>query len=100
MVASVEQGHGHIDHWEPHRPLLHRVLDALLNRRDPLLRDCPAMDLLLELEAFAATQRPDLDDHVAILAMAARLLLVATPLLCRFTDRFTIADRGRMMADL
>jgi hypothetical protein len=42
-----------------------------------LPRDRAAGDPLLEAEAFAARQRLHLDHHVAELAVAARLLLVA-----------------------
>ena len=80
VVAAVDQGHRDVDHREAQRALLHRVADALLDRRDPLLRHGAAVDLLLELEAFAARQRADFDDHVAELAVAARLLLVAAVL--------------------
>ena len=55
------------------------------------------MDLLFELEARSARQRLQLDDHVAELAVAARLLLVAALLRDRLADRFAVAD-GRRVA--
>jgi hypothetical protein len=44
------------------------------------------VNLLFEDEALAAAERPDLDDHVAELAVAARLLLVAAMLAHRLAD--------------
>ena len=55
------------------------------------------MDLLFELEAFAAADRADFDDHVAELAVTARLLLVAAVLANRFAHGLPVAD-GRGLA--
>jgi hypothetical protein len=52
----------------------------MLDRRDPLAGHGAAGDLVVELETLAARQRLDLDDDVAELAVAARLLLVAARL--------------------
>src|SRR5436190_6716113 len=97
MVASVSQRHRDVDHGEAERTLRHRVLDALLDRRDPLFRYGAARNLFLETESFAAGQRPDFDNDVAELAMAARLLLVPAAFRDRPPDRLAIADRRRMM---
>ena len=48
--------------------------DALLDRRDELLRDHAADDVVLEHEARAALARLDLHDDVAVLAATAGLL--------------------------
>ena len=87
VVAAVDQGHGDVDDLEAQRPFVHRLADAFLDRRDPLLRHGAAVDLLLELEAFAAADRTDFDDDVAELAVPARLLLVAAVLADRLADR-------------
>ena len=52
-----------------------------------------AVDVLGEREAFAAPARRDLDQHVAELAVAARLLLVPPARLHRVADRLAIGDR-------
>jgi hypothetical protein len=95
VVAAVDQGHRDVDDREAERALAHRLAHAFLDRRDPLLRYGSAVDLLVKLEAFATGQRPNLDDHVAELAMTARLLLVA-PLLGHVApDRLAIANGRR-----
>ena len=96
VIAAVDQGHRDVDHVEAERALDHRILDALFDRRDPLLGDRPAVDFFFEAEAFAASERLHLDDHVAELAVAARLLLVAAFLGHRFADRFAVADGRRV----
>src|SRR5262249_19126716 len=80
VIAAVDQGHGAVDDLESERALLHRFADAVLDRRGPLPGNGAAVDFLLEDEALAAAERTDLDDHVAELAMAAGLLLVAAVL--------------------
>src|SRR4029078_1770867 len=50
-----------------------RLLDALVDRLDVLLRDLPADDLVLELVALARLLRDQVDDDVAVLARATRL---------------------------
>ena len=100
VIAAVDQADRDIDHVEAERAFGHRISDALFDRRNPLLGDRPAVDFLFEQEAFAASQRPHLDDHVAELAVAARLLLVAPLLGDRFADRFAVADGRRVRLDL
>ena len=97
VIAAVDQGHRAIDHLEAERALDHRLANAVLDRGDPLLGHRAAVDLLLEHEAGAARQRLHLDDHVAELAVAARLLLVPALLGHRLADGFAIAD-GRRVA--
>jgi len=96
MIAAIDQSHCAIDDLEAERSLHHRLADAVLDGRYPLLGYRSAVDLLFEYEAVAPVQRTDLDDDVAELAMAARLLLVAAVLPDRFADRFAIADRRRV----
>ena len=100
VVAAVDQRDRAIDHFEAERALAHRLADAVLDRRDPLLGDRSAVDLFLEVEAGAAGQRFHFDDHVAELAVAARLLLVTALLGHRFADRFAVADCRRVALHL
>src|SRR5690349_17999069 len=100
MVAAVDESHRAIDHREPKRALVHRFAHTFLDGRYPLLGNGAAVDLLLEHEALAARQRLDLDDHVAELAMTARLLLVAAVLPDRFADGFAITDGWRVRLHL
>ena len=100
VIAAVDQGHRAIDHLEAERALAHRFAHAFLDRRDPLLGHGAAVDLLLEHEARAARQGLHFDDHVAELAVAARLLLVAALLGDRLADRFAVADRRRVALHL
>ena len=93
VVGAVDQGHRDVDHRKAERALGERVLDAGLDRGDPLLGDHPAGDLVVELEAVAARQRLHLDHAIAELAVAARLLLVAAALGDGLADRFLVADR-------
>ena len=58
MVGAVDQGHRDVDDREAERALDRRVPDAGLDRRDPLLGNDAAGDLVVELEALAARQRP------------------------------------------
>src|SRR5581483_553650 len=97
MIATVDKCDGAVDHLEPERALRHRFNDAFLDGRYPLPRHSAAMDLLFEHEAGAAGQRLHLDDDIAELAVAARLLLVAALLSHRFADRFAVAD-ARLVA--
>ena len=57
-------------------PVGEHLLDALLHRRNELVRDHAALGLVDELEAGAARQRLDSQRHLAELAGAAGLLLV------------------------
>ena len=63
---------------------------AGLHRRDVLARHGAAHDLVLELEALAARERPDLQLHVAELAMATGLLLVPAVRLGALADGLAI----------
>ena len=74
----------------------HRLADALLDRGDELLRDDAADDVVLEDEALAALGRLDLDDDVAVLAVAAGLLGRSLPshLGAASLDRLAVGDLG------
>ena len=68
---------------------------ALLDRRDELAGDRAALDLVDELEAGAARQRLDAQEHLAELAGAAALLLVPMVALGRRGDRLAVGDPRR-----
>ena len=87
VIGAVRQIDGEVDDREAERSLHHPVADALLDRRNILLGHDAAGDRVGEGEACAARQRLDLDDDVAELAVAARLLLVAAADLHRLADR-------------
>src|SRR5215213_8400062 len=91
VIASVDEADGDVDDVEAERALTHRFAHAILDRWDPLLRDGPAVNLLLEMKAFPAAQRTDFDNHVAELAVPAGLLLVSSVLADGFPDRFPVA---------
>ena len=75
MVAAVEERDLDVDHRVAgEHAAAHRLADALLDRRDELLRDDAADDVVLEDEARAALAGLDVDEHVAVLAAAAGLL--------------------------
>ena len=93
VIGAVDQLHRDVDHREAERPVLERVDDALLHRRDVVARHHAALDLLGEGEARAARQRLDVEHDVAVLAVAARLLLVAAALQDPLLDGLAIADR-------
>ena len=98
MIGAVDQLRRDVDHRKAEGAVLERVDDALLHRRNIIARHHAALDLLGEGEARAARQRFDVEHDVAVLAVAARLLLVATALHDALFDGLTIADR-RLVAD-
>src|SRR5947208_1849307 len=78
---------------EAERPMLERLGDAFLDRRNVVARHRAAGDHLFELEASATRQRLHVDHDIAKLAVAARLLLVtAANIENGFLYRFAIAD--------
>ena len=89
-----------IDDGEAERPAREAVDHALFHRADIVARHRAADHLFVEFEARAARHRLDLQHHVAELAMAAGLLLVAAALGDRFADGLLIADRGRLRFDV
>src|SRR5579875_1902469 len=87
MIGAVHQRHVYVDHGETERPVLEAVEHTFLHSRNIVPRHHAAGDAVLELESGSARQMLDLHDHVAELAMAARLLLVTA------TDGDVLADR-------
>ena len=57
--------------------------------------DCSAGDAIIEFEAFAARQGAHLDNDIAVLAVPARLLLVAAALVDSGTDRLLVRNLRR-----
>src|SRR5581483_8336658 len=77
-----------------------RFDDALFDGGHELARDCPAEDLVDELEAAAARQRLHLDLAVAKLAVPARLLLMP-PLRIRLAaNGLAVGNFRRLQRDL
>ena len=70
-------------------------LDALLDRRDVLLRHRAADHLVLELDARVALLRLEGDLHLGVLARAARLLLVGVGLGVRLGDGLAVGHLRR-----
>ena len=88
-----KSGDAHVDDREPvDAALLHRLVHALLDRRDELPRDRAADDLVLELEADASLQRLDAHERDAELAVTTGLLLVPTFGLGVGGDRLAVRD--------
>ena len=67
---------------------------AFFNRRDEVVGDDAALDLIDEFEALAAFERFDAQVDLAELSGAARLLLVAGMAFRRRGNGFAIGDRG------
>ena len=100
VIGAVRQRDVEVDDGEAERPAREAVDHALLHRADIVARHRAADDLFVEFEARAARHRLDLQHHVAELAMAAGLLLVAAALGDRFADGLLIADRRRLRFDV
>src|SRR5437870_4285563 len=78
-----------------HDSRLHRLLDAEVDRRDVLLGNLAADDLVDELVAIAGIHRLEVDHGVAILAAAAGLADEAPfDLVDRLADRLAVRDLG------
>src|SRR5215831_8473669 len=93
VIGAVVYLRCYVDHREAEGPVLERVDDARLHRRNVIARHHAALDLLGEAEARPARQRFDVEHDVAVLAVAARLLLMATALHDALLDGLAIADR-------
>src|SRR5262249_50673638 len=94
VIRAVDQLRRNVDHREAEGAVLERVDDACLHRRNVIARHHAALDLLAEAEARAARQRFDVEHDVAVLAVTARLLLVAAALHDALLDGLAVADRG------
>ena len=77
MIGAEHQIDRNIHDGKAQRPLLAIPQDSVFHRRDILLRHHAADDRIAELEAGAARPGFDGEEHVAELAVAAGLLLVA-----------------------
>src|ERR1035441_3744246 len=93
VVLAIGKRHAHVDHRVASpRTVVHRVLDALLDRRDELRRDRTALDLVDEVKSFAG-RRLEIDVDDPVLTGAAGLAHEpALDLLRRTFDRLTVGD--------
>ena len=92
MVAAVQQGRLQADHRVARQhALLDAFLEALFDRREEVLRDRAADDLLFEDQPVGIAGL-ELDDDVAVLAVAARLLLMLALDLDRLADGLAVGD--------
>src|SRR6476661_1027193 len=98
VIGAVDQLRRDVDHREAERTVLERVDDAFLHRRNVVAGHDAALDLLAEAEARSARQRLDVENDVTVLAVAARLLLVATALHDALLDGLAITHR-RLVRD-
>ncbi len=94
VERTVLQGDPHVDGGiAGEHACGERLLDALVDRRDVLLRDASTRDLVDELVATAGARRFDVDDDVRELAHAAGLLDVAVDdLLDGLRDGLAVGD--------
>src|SRR5207248_10295116 len=93
VVGAVGEPHDDVDHRIARDDTaLQRLLDALLDRRDVLLGDHAADDLVLEQKTGARRLRLDRERDVAEHALAARLADEAVALRGRRADRLAIGD--------
>src|SRR5208282_5639844 len=92
MIGAVDQCNVEVNHRETERAMLERVDNALFDRGNVVARHYAAGDLVFEGKAGAARHRLDLEHHVAVLAVAARLLFMPAALGNAFADGLAIAD--------
>ena len=92
VIRAVDQRHVQVDHRKAERAVLERVDDAFLDGGNVVARHHAAGDLVLEGKARAARHRLDVEHDVAVLAVAARLLLVPAALHDAFADGLAVAD--------
>ena len=96
MVGAEGQMDLHIHHGIARQHTgLHGALDALIHRRDILLGDHAAGDLVEELIALAGLVGLHGDTHMAVLALTAGLPGILGVLLDGFLDGLLIGDLGR-----
>ena len=99
-LAVVDDDADVLDRIAGDDAVVERLAHALLHRRDEHRRDHAALHLVDELEAAAARERLDLEEHLAELAGAAGLLLVAAVAFGLARDRLAVGDLGRLGVDL
>ena len=101
MVLAVEHGDPHIHHRVARDgPAGHGIAHALFHGRYVDTRDHAALDGIDKLEARAARQRLDPQTHLAKLAGAAGLLLVAVVAFGGRGGGFSVGDAWRMRVEL
>src|SRR5690606_40358863 len=97
VVLAVVHGHPDVlQRVAGNRAAGEYLAHALLDRRDELSGNDAALDLVGELEAAAARQRFDPQEHLAELPGTAGLLLVPVVSLGLAADRLAIGDAWRM----
>ncbi len=95
MLAVID-GHAHVlDRVAGDGAAAHDFAHALFHGGDQLAGDHAALDLVDELEAAAARQRLDAQEHLAELAGAAGLLPVAVVALGGGADGLAVGDARR-----
>src|SRR3954464_854352 len=94
VVRAVDELDAHVDDGIPgEHARLHRLLDAEVDRRDVLLGDFPADDLVHELVAVARRHGFRVDHSVAVLAATSGLAdELALNLLDRLAERLAVRD--------
>jgi hypothetical protein len=101
VIAALKDRDSDVDHGKAGQVAFDQcVAHALFDRRDELARNCPADDLVLELEAAAARERLYLEPAVAVLAATARLALVLALGLGAALDGFLVRHFGRLKFNL
>ncbi len=99
MIGSVGEAYADIHHRKAERSGLKSFHDAVFHRGYVLFRHHTPGNRVGELDAFAARQRPDIQNHIAELAVSAGLFLVPAADLRACPDRFLIGDMGRGRID-
>src|SRR5271168_5295760 len=92
MKRAVGQCDGNVNDRKTERAFAEIIANADLDRRNEVLRNSSARDLLAEGYATAPRQRLDVKLHIAELTMPARLLLMPRANFRRRADRFLVSD--------
>ncbi|EEF93536.1 hypothetical protein CATMIT_01832, partial [Catenibacterium mitsuokai DSM 15897] len=93
---AVVDDHAHVlDRVAGHGAVVQHLTHAFLHRRQELAGNGAALDLVDELEAAAARQRFDAQEHLAELAGAAGLLLVPVMAFGAAGDGLAVGDARR-----
>src|SRR5262245_35029534 len=100
MLAEEHRRQDIDDRRAGERAALHGGDHSLLDRRNVLVRDHATLDLVDELESLTARQRLEPQMHLAELAAATRLLLVAVLALRLGLDRLAIRHLRAAQHDL
>src|SRR6185312_1242235 len=101
VVAAVVEDHAEIDdRIACEEPALSSLDNAFFYGRNEVLGNGAAENVIHELKALAALHGFHLDFAVAVLAVAAALLLVATLDVSLAANGFAVRDLGRFEVDL